>query len=246
MVVCAVAVAALWYLYQPRAEPAQPTAPAPVAPVDAELAQLRTRYGNALYSQYDEELFIRDFFGDRRGGVFVDVGASHYEINSTTYYLEKHLGWRGIAIDALEDYRQGYQRHRPGTKFFAYYVADHSGGISDFHIVRGNERLSTGLKEVASDKGSHETVALPTVSLTDLLQREGLETIDFLSIDIEQAEPTALRGLDIERFRPALVCIDVSQHRDAIYAYFRRHGYEELEHYTRLDPLNAYFRPAAE
>ena len=28
------------------------------------------------YSQFDEELVIRDFFQDRRGGFFVDVGAS--------------------------------------------------------------------------------------------------------------------------------------------------------------------------
>lgn len=48
--------------------------------------------GKKLYSQYDEELIIRDFFNDRRGGVFVDVGCYHYKDISTTYYLEKHLG----------------------------------------------------------------------------------------------------------------------------------------------------------
>ena len=54
--------------------------------------------GEKLYSQHDEELLIRHFFGDRRGGFFLDVGAGHYRRNSTTYYLEKHLGWSGVAV----------------------------------------------------------------------------------------------------------------------------------------------------
>ncbi len=38
-----------------------------------------------LYSQFDEELIIRDFFEDRRGGFFVDVGAWLPHKSSTTY-----------------------------------------------------------------------------------------------------------------------------------------------------------------
>ena len=48
--------------------------------------------GQKLYSANNEELIIRHFFNDRRGGVFVDVGSWHWKESSTTYYLEKHLG----------------------------------------------------------------------------------------------------------------------------------------------------------
>ena len=50
-------------------------------------------YGPNRYSQFAEEWIIRDFFKDRRGGTFVDVGANHYKQDSTTFYLEEHLGW---------------------------------------------------------------------------------------------------------------------------------------------------------
>jgi len=53
-----------------------------------------------LYSQFNEELIIRDFFQDRKNGVFLDVGCSKPIENSTTYYLDKHLGWSGIGIGA--------------------------------------------------------------------------------------------------------------------------------------------------
>jgi hypothetical protein len=41
--------------------------------------------GKALYSQKNEELVIRDFFRDRRGGFFLDVGCAFPKNGSTTY-----------------------------------------------------------------------------------------------------------------------------------------------------------------
>ena len=93
--------------------------------------RLRRKWGPKQYSWHNEELFIREFFQDRRGGVFLDVGAYHFSRNSNTYFLEKNLGWTGIAIDAQEEYREGYQTNRAGTKFFTYFVSDVSGDEAD-------------------------------------------------------------------------------------------------------------------
>src|SRR5262245_10306682 len=62
---------------------------------------LAAAYGPARYSQFAEEWIIRDFFKDKRDGVFVDVGANHYRDSSTTFYLEEKLGWSGLAIEPL-------------------------------------------------------------------------------------------------------------------------------------------------
>src|SRR5512140_2589670 len=71
-----------------------------ILPAKVDLDELHRSYGEPLYSQDDEETLIRAFVHDRRGGFFLDVGASDPIRSSTTYYLEKHLGWKGIAIDA--------------------------------------------------------------------------------------------------------------------------------------------------
>jgi len=84
------------------------------------------------YSLFDEELVIRDFFQDRRGGVFVDVGCAWPIDANNTYYLEKHLGWTGLGIDALSDYAEAWQRERPGSRFFSYLATDRSGGMGTF------------------------------------------------------------------------------------------------------------------
>ena len=86
-------------------------------------------------------------------------------------------------------------------------------------------------------------VEVTTITLNDLLDRSGIERIDFMSMDIELGEPAALAGFDIERFRPELVCIESSLAiQNQIETYFREHGYERIEEYIEYDPINWYFR----
>ncbi len=205
--------------------------------------RLVAKYGRPLYSEYFEELIIRDFFGDRRGGFFVDVGAGPYKANSTTYFLESHLGWTGIAVDARSSYAADYARYRKGTRFFAFFVSDESDENIDFYVTRKNDGLSsTADKKWAARDGAYDRTVVPTITLDDLLGRAGITSIDFLSMDVELAEPAALAGFDIERFRPALVCVEIHEPvRRQVLDYFARHGYHTVETYKDLDFLNLYF-----
>lgn len=195
--------------------------------------------GEKRYSQWDEELIIRDFFQDREGGFFLDVGCSHPRRYSTTFYLEKHLGWSGIGIDAAEEYAARWKKFRPASKFFTYLVTDHSGTSETFYVT-GHLPTSTSKKERV--RGDAREVQVPTTTLDDLLEREGVEKIDFLSMDIEGAQWEALQGFDIERYRPELVCIEKDR-PDVIPEWFERHGYERLRHYEKYDLSNWYFAP---
>jgi FkbM family methyltransferase len=179
--------------------------------------------GKRLYSQSNEELIIRHFFDDRRDGVFVDVGAFHWKKFSTTYYLEHHLGWSGVAIDAQPQFAAAYAVRRPKTKFFAYIVTDHSGTEESFYLAGAlsstKDSHVADLVKMAGTSVSPENakkatdtelteVKVPTITLNKLLDDNGITKVDFLSMDIEQGEPAALAGFDIERFAPELVCIE--------------------------------------
>lgn len=206
--------------------------------------------GKSLYAQNNEELVIRHFFGDRRGGFFVDVGAYLPIKFSTTYYLEKHLGWSGIALDAMAKLKPYYLKRRPRTRFFAYIVTDHSDTMDPFYIY-GPLSSTDGehLEHFSASPEEAQKVMLPTITLNALLDRQGVKHIDFLSMDIEGGEPAALAGFDIERFRPELVCIEagakISGHREKLLAYFGEHDYELIKGYIEHDPINWYFRPKA-
>lgn len=201
-----------------------------------------------LYSQYDEELIIRDFFQDRRNGLFVDVGAGDPRRSSTTYYLEKHLAWKGFAIDALPGYAPRYQAERPNTKFFNYIVTDHAGTIEEFYMVKGVPDLSSTIKdrEFSGKKLAAETIHIPTMTLNQFLDDQGVEEIDFLSMDIERGAPKALAAFDIQRFRPELVCIEAgagADYRQVLAKWFDDHGYRRIEKYLKHDWANWYYTP---
>jgi FkbM family methyltransferase len=214
-------------------------------PHRVELAIYREQYGSERHSRHGEEWYVRDFFRDRRGGTFVDVGAYHHEQESNTYYLEVALGWSGIAVDANPAFAEGYARHRPRTRFMSFFVSDRSDAQATLFIPRRFPLMASGDRDFASASGSGlQAQTVPTITLTDLLEQAGLEEVDFLNMDIELAEPKALAGFDIGRFRPKLVCIEGHREvRQAILDYFSRSGYILVGDYLRADPWNLWFAP---
>jgi hypothetical protein len=63
-------------------------------------------------------------------------------------------------------------------------------------------------------------------------------------MDIELHEPQALKGFDIDRFKPSLVCIEaLLPVRQQILDYFAEHGYVVVGKYVWMDLENLYFVP---
>ena len=105
--------------------------------------------------------------------------------------------------------------------------------------------MASSDKAFVSQFGTPDEVRkVATVSLNDLLAREGRTTVDFVSMDIELHEPQALKGFDIRRFRPSLVCIEaLLPVRQQILDYFARNGYVAVGRYLWVDRENLYFMP---
>ena len=196
------------------------------------------------YSQFNEELVVRHFLADRRDGVFVDVGCYHWKQDSTTYYLEAHLGWSGVGVDALPWLRAGYEKNRPATRFFNYVVSETSGDSQTLFAAGPLSTTDEDRIDAWLPGQEREPIEVETITLNDLLDRAGVTKIDFLSMDIEGGEGAALRGFDIARFRPDLICIEVAAaNRDFVAKYFAKHGYERLEEYGPYDSVNRYYAP---
>jgi FkbM family methyltransferase len=211
----------------------------------AELEYFRERYGPDRFTEREEEWLIRDYFQDRRGGVFVDVGANHYQQTSKTYYLESRLGWSGIAIEPQTEFQADYATHRPRTKFFPFFVSDTSNDTARLYVIKRASTVASSDEAFVKQFGQPDDVRdVPTITLNDLLAAEGVTKIDFLSMDIELHEPQALKGFDIQRFKPALVAIEgLLPVRQQILDYFARNGYVLLGKYMWVDRENMYFAP---
>lgn len=212
--------------------------------LSAEFEWLERAYGPGRQSQYLEEWVVRDFFRGRRQGVFVDVGAAHHQQFSNTWYLERELGWSGVAVDAQREFAEGYPEHRPRTVFRTFFVSSTSSErvrlfLNDVRWVASSKQDFTGRwGELV------ESREVATITLNDLLRAEGIEAFDFLSMDIELAEPGALAGFDLERFKPRLVCVEAHPEvRQEILEYFAMRNYVLAGKYVRVDDRNLWFVP---
>jgi FkbM family methyltransferase len=195
------------------------------------------------WSQALEELVIRDFFADREGGFFVDVGCYLPRNGSTTYYLENQLNWAGIGIDVLEKYAKAWARQRPKSTFVHAAVTDTDGETLELYVAGYIATLEKNVIDAWGLEESATTIEVETSTLNTILEQRGIEKIDFLSIDIEGAELAALRGFDIKRFRPELCGIEANNNYDALAEYFEANGYELIQKYRKVDKINLYYRP---
>ena len=213
---------------------------------NGEVKALEQKYGPSRFSQGVEEWILKDFFKDRRDGVFVDVGANHYEQGSNTYYLENAMGWSGIAIEPQVKFAAEYRKHRPRTTFVPLFISDVSNQqatlyVTDFDGVASYDR------EFTQRWGDVTPTTATTSTLDDVLDRLNINRVDFLSMDIELAEPRALAGFSISRFKPGLVAIEAHEEvRQQILDYFARNEYTLVGRYWRVDSQNFWFVPLGE
>lgn len=244
-------VAGRWFGASPQPDLGEPLEDAPIGSAQhlgekgaVVWSELQRRYGTRN-SRNAEEWVIRDYFQDKRGGVFLDVGAADAREWNNTYFLETTLGWSGIAIDAQPEFAAQYGQLRPRTRFFSLFVSDVSDAVETFYVPASGRLGATSDREFARpDEGPVDVRRVPTITLNDLLAREGVARVDFLSMDIELGEPRALAGFDIERYQPSLVCIEIHpQVRQELIDYFHRHHYVLAGKYLGVDAQNLYFMP---
>lgn len=178
-----------------------------------------------------------------RDRVFVDVGCAEPEKFSNTYYLEKHLGWSGLAVDANPQKPDLWEKLRPKTILKTYIVCEQDHDFGSFYKAGWlgsvmSERTVQG-KLIKGKK-----IIVPTITLNRLLEDNKISKIDFLSMDIEGSELEALNGFDIARFKPQLVCIERNnEKKNQLVGFFHDKGYVLVDKYLSKDKFNWYFRP---
>ena len=167
-----------------------------------------------------------------------------YKENSTSYTLETTLGWSGIAVEPQGRFAADYARFSPRTRFVQAFASDRAGSTT-LYVPNGISGLaSSDPGYVPSPTFGKTSMQVPMLTLDATLEKGGVDHLDFVSMDIENAEPQALAGFRIDRYRPRLVCIEAHfAVRQAILDYFAAHGYVLVGKYWNVDLLNMYFMP---
>lgn len=158
-----------------------------------------------IYSQNHEQHYILNEFSDEIGN-FLDLGANDGITLSNTWAL-KLKGWNGtLAEPSPEAYRRLETNYLglPHTLIQAA-VTDFNGEVtlhhSGEHLGKGDTSL---LSTIIPDekkrwvKESWTYVKVPAINFGTLLGISKVKTFDLISIDVEGAELTILKQMDLK------------------------------------------------
>lgn len=179
-----------------------------------------------------EKREVRDYFDNKRNGVFIDVGGNEpVSVYSQSWHLESMLEWTGLVIEPNPGLAKKARDSRPGSVVCEYAcTSPEKAGETELFVplYNGKEQSGHASLEINADDHNykeHKTVKVDSVTLTSLLEKHDINKIDLLSIDVEGMEMDVLLGLDFDRFKPSLILMEdkhlyLNKHR-----YLKKKGY---------------------
>ena len=159
--------------------------------------------GSSANGQIDLMIFWLFFRGKGRPGTFMEFGAQNGVFASNTRFFERFLGWTGVLVEPvchplLAKYRPNSNNVHgaicneksillPGPKLWCKEY--------NSELARGGATWETNV--VTDDKGvQHQSMDTPCHNLRQLVDENFPSGLDFMSVDMEGAEMTALEQLN--------------------------------------------------
>jgi FkbM family methyltransferase len=182
-------------------------------------------------AQIFQDLFVQHELAQRRGGFFVEFGATDGVTLSNTFSLEKHYGWNGILAEPAASWRADLKRNRACSLDFRC-VWDKDGEQLQFNEVAAAEFSTidsfTSKDRHAAKRQAWRRYAVETVTLNKLLRdNQAPREIDYLSIDTEGSELRILAAFDFSQYAIRVITVEhnFTADRDAIHSLLQAKGF---------------------
>lgn len=165
------------------------------------------------YSQLGQDLQVLQYYNNKVGGYFIEVGASDGVKYSNTFVLEKNFGWRGICVEPLPEKFKELCKNRPFSICCDSPLYDVSGQVVTFDVAHQDDMLSGINMDIDCHKGtvdsSKHSITLTTITLNELLESCNAPTyIDYMSLDTEGSELKILSSFDFNKYKIGLIDVE--------------------------------------
>ena len=168
---------------------------------------------NITYSQIGQDLEVIKFYNNKKGGFFVEIGASDGIELSNTYLLETKYNWKGICCEPIPSNFEKLVKNRKNSICFSEAVYNKSGLTLSFDIANNFNLLSGISNHIDCHRSSVDSnktsIQVKTITLIDLLNTANAPSfIDYMSLDTEGSEYEILKNFDFEKYTFGLIDIE--------------------------------------
>lgn len=185
------------------------------------------------------EFVYENFFYGIKNNFFVDVGASNGLNGSNSSLFEFYLNWNGICI---EPNKVQYEQLIKNRKCKTYNCCiGNTNSIKEFWEIQGDVSALSGLKETYdyrhiqrvenevsnfNDKIVKKQVEVKT--LDSIISENNIDTIDYLSIDVEGAELQVLEGINFNKCNIKVISVEDNGYTDEPKNYLLNKNYRYI------------------
>jgi FkbM family methyltransferase len=168
---------------------------------------------------------VWQFFGRRKDGVFVEVGANEPQPGSQTWFLEER-GWHGFLVEPLSRFYERLRQARPQSRVFqvAWGGPGHPKEMP-LYVAESPSKTSLVKNLIEASTKCVQTEMVKMMTLDAVLEEAGNPCVDFVSIDVEGMQLDVLRGFTLSHHQPALLLIEDHLHHLKVHRHLKRQGY---------------------
>jgi len=167
------------------------------------------------------------------GGFFVDIGAFDGRCCSNSVVFEEGYGWSGICVEPNPETFETLVKHRPLARNFNIGAGNENGSLdfwkcgmlSGFEKYCSNEHKQRIIREVGGPDNIN-IINIPVRNTTEFLLEQGVQKIDYLSIDAEGGDLEIIRSIDFNLFDIKLISIEADHSFEEIKNILQQNGFQ--------------------
>ena len=169
-------------------------------------------------SQDKEDLFVKKFFNNKNKGTYLDIGCFNPLLWNNTYLLYKK-GWSGINVDIQKINIDLFNVARPDDINICCALYDKKKFLNLYNL-----KVENNIAVMTIDKSHAEKMKflfnkniikkkIKTLTFSEMIKNYNIKinNIDFLNIDTEGSDFNILKSINIQKYKPKLICIEILQ-----------------------------------
>lgn len=169
---------------------------------------------------------------------YIDIGGNDPISRSNTYLFYLN-GGNGVVIEPNRKFYNSYVRYRPADRFLNAAISINDEKSTMYYDFGSSHGLNTIVSKKADDIGKtysgvrlEQKYEVPVLKINHIFEKYFNDTlVDLLDVDAEGVDEEIIRSLDLSRYRPSLICAEISRAKlrsnrvDNINSYLASHHY---------------------